>query len=46
MAEAYAEVNNNYLQYDNPNRALRSKYQAIYTKYGFTEKQLSEVSKE
>lgn len=46
MAQAYAEVNNNYLQYDNPNRALRSKYQAIYTKYGFTEKQLSEVSKE
>lgn len=46
MAQAYAEVNNNYLQYDNPNIALRSKYQAIYTKYGFTEKQLSEVSKE
>ena len=46
MAQAYAEVNNNYLQYDNPNQALKDKYRNIYTKYGFTEKQLSKVSKE
>jgi hypothetical protein len=26
MAEAYAEVNNNYLQYENPNQALKDKY--------------------
>ncbi len=46
MAEAYAEVNNNYLQYENPNKALKDKYQAIYAKYGFTEKQLSGVDKD
>lgn len=46
MAEAYAEVNNNYLQYENPNQALKDKYQAIYAKYGFTEKQLSGVDKD
>lgn len=46
MAQAYAEVNNNYLQYDNPNQALKDKYQSIYTKYGFTEKQLSRVDKD
>lgn len=46
MAQAYAEVNNNYLQYDNPNQALKDKYRNIYTKYGFTEKQLSKISKE
>lgn len=46
MAEAYAEVNNNYLQYENPNQALKDKYQAIYAKYGFTKKQLSGVDKD
>ena len=46
MAEAYAEVNNNYLQYENPNQAIKDKYQAIYAKYGFTEKQLSGVDKD
>ena len=46
MAQAYAEVNNNYLQYENPNQALKDKYQAIYAKYGFTEKKLSEVDKD
>lgn len=46
MAQAYAEVNNNYLQYENPNQALKDKYQTIYAKYGFTEKQLSEVDKD
>lgn len=46
MAQAYAEVNNNYLQYENPNQALKDKYQAIYAKYGFTEKQLSGVDKD
>lgn len=46
MAEAYADVNNNYLQYEDPNKALKDKYQAIYAKYGFTENQLSKVDKD
>ena len=46
MAQAYAEVNNNYLQYENPNQALKSKYYTIYAKYGFIEEQLSRVDKD
>lgn len=46
MAKAYADVNNNYLQYEDPNKALKDKYQAIYAKYGFTEKQLNQIDKD
>ena len=45
MAEAYAEVNNNYLHYEIKSSS-KDKYQAIYAKYGFTEKQLSGVDKD
>lgn len=43
MAQVYSEINGNYLQYDNPSKELKDRYESIYAKYGFKQKDLQAI---